>query len=470
MQPNAKILSFAYGSNMWSPRLRDRVSSARAVSIGQLQRHRLHWHKRSLDGSGKCDAAVSNDPSDSVWGVLFEIDEPEKGRLDRAEGLGNGYDEKEVQVLTDRGVLNARMYFATTKDDSLQPYDWYRDLVVAGAREHGLPSAYVKELLEIAAVPDPDATRAAKNRELLKLRAARVRYIKLGEGGEWAEECIRDSTLRIGFWTETHFSLCAAGQWAELAQAYERQHLAKSTVTRFVNEVRAVYEDPGETLWITFHNLRLYWAFVDTSVPPWIAGTGHGSLRKTRGAWRSTDVNGNELMMVGLSGQLTKTASYRGTSCDVADPNYVTSRINGQQRPEVLDALRLAGELETTIIRMMRLLTPMDFELLVDLVFAGSGWRRMGTLGRTQKTVDMELELPSTGERAFVQVKSETTQGQFDDYCIGFGQAQLDKMFYVFHTGAVENTTRNVIVIGPERLARMVLQAGLVFWLTEKVA
>ncbi len=34
-----------------------------------------------------------------------------------------------------------------------------------------------------------------------------------------------------------------------------------------------------------------------------------------------------------------------------------------------------------------RLLEPQDFELLVDLVFSTSGWRRVGVVGGTQKTL-----------------------------------------------------------------------------------
>lgn len=64
----------------------------------------------------------------------------------------------------------------------------------------------------------------------------------------------------------------------------------------------------------------------------------------------------------------------------------------------------------------MRLLTLQDFELLVALVFANSGWRRAGQVGNTQKTVDIELMLPTTGERAFLQIKSAAGNGDLADY------------------------------------------------------
>jgi hypothetical protein len=49
----------------------------------------------------------------------------------------------------------------------LRPYDWYHALVVSGARHHGLPEAYVERLAAVAANPDPDAGRAAKEHALL---------------------------------------------------------------------------------------------------------------------------------------------------------------------------------------------------------------------------------------------------------------------------------------------------------------
>jgi len=37
--------------------------------------------------------------ADVLWGVLFKIPEAEKESLDGAEGVGQGYVEKEVRVL-----------------------------------------------------------------------------------------------------------------------------------------------------------------------------------------------------------------------------------------------------------------------------------------------------------------------------------------------------------------------------------
>jgi gamma-glutamylcyclotransferase len=85
------MLYFAYGSNMCTARLRARVPSARPIAAACLENHRFAFHKISDDDSGKGDAFYTGEPADFVWGVVFDIDEGEKPRLDRHEGLGFGY-------------------------------------------------------------------------------------------------------------------------------------------------------------------------------------------------------------------------------------------------------------------------------------------------------------------------------------------------------------------------------------------
>ena len=157
--------NFAYGSNMLNARLQapERCPSARPLGVAELSGYELCWHKKSRDGSGKCDIVKSDRPGASVFGVLFEIACSEKANLDRAEGLGAGYDETQMQVLlgADRRTVNA--YIATDTDKALKPYTWYRALVVAGAKEHGLPVGYVAGMEAAPAVVDPDQARHSKN-------------------------------------------------------------------------------------------------------------------------------------------------------------------------------------------------------------------------------------------------------------------------------------------------------------------
>ena len=141
-------LYFAYGSNLSTARLQaeDRAPSARRVGTASLSRHKLAWNKRGADGSGKCTLCPTESRADGVWGVLWEIDAADVARLDQAEGPG--YERVEVVVVTANQAMSAFTYRARVShlDDSLRPARWYRDLVVAGSREHGLPAAWVRAL------------------------------------------------------------------------------------------------------------------------------------------------------------------------------------------------------------------------------------------------------------------------------------------------------------------------------------
>lgn len=165
---------FAYGSNMLAARLRARTPSARAVCTARLHGHTLRFWKRGRDESGKATIVPSEQPHDQVIGVVYEISEPEGDDLDRAEDRGHGYDRVEVRLAGREGDLDAFTYRASPDwlDPSLLPFDWYLDLVIAGAIEHGLPEDYIRPLRQVSTTEDPDPDRTALHRSLLEPRPA----------------------------------------------------------------------------------------------------------------------------------------------------------------------------------------------------------------------------------------------------------------------------------------------------------
>jgi hypothetical protein len=50
---------------------------------------------------------------------------------------------------------------------ALYPYAWYKRYVLAGAREHNFPSAYISEIEAVRARPDPKPERSAAHEPLL---------------------------------------------------------------------------------------------------------------------------------------------------------------------------------------------------------------------------------------------------------------------------------------------------------------
>ena len=149
-------------------RLKGRTPSAVALGCHMLKEHDLRFHKSGKDGSGKCDACFTSNVGDAIYGVLFKIDPAEKPALDKAEGLGYGYDEKEVSVIAQGGATtNATMYVATKICENLKPYTWYVNHVLVGAMEASLPDSYITtKIASVETVEDRDRERDESERAI----------------------------------------------------------------------------------------------------------------------------------------------------------------------------------------------------------------------------------------------------------------------------------------------------------------
>lgn len=148
----------AYGSNLHPLRLGRRVSSARLIGTGYLANRSLRFHKRSLDESGKCNIVPEGR---GVFVAVFELSSADKAVLDTIEGLGFGYIGISLQV-PGIGLCDSYVADISYTDDSLVPYDWYKELVLLGARFHEFPDFYVEKINSIATRRDPDQDRSLK--------------------------------------------------------------------------------------------------------------------------------------------------------------------------------------------------------------------------------------------------------------------------------------------------------------------
>ena len=148
------------------------MPGCRFAFVARLPNYKLRFHKRSADGSSKCNAFKTATPTDAVIGAAYEIPTNEKPALDRAEGLGRGYHEEIVRVLPPQGEeITVCTYIADAAfiDDSLKPYSWYKDFVLAGAEEHKLRPEYVESWIRaVYAIRDPDPQREQKRRDEVK--------------------------------------------------------------------------------------------------------------------------------------------------------------------------------------------------------------------------------------------------------------------------------------------------------------
>ena len=305
-----------------------------------------------------------------------------------------------------------------------------------------------------------------------EVRATKAYFIKLGKGGEWEEECIlHDNTIKLGFNNPLHEE-CLAGEWDQVHKYWMGWGKSKGEATKTTNQIKAFYESDDETLWITFFRRRLYWCFAEEKVTQGPDGT---RIRPVKGKWSYQDTYGVPLTLDNLSGKLTKVQGFRGTICTVREFEYLIRRLNHKKLPAVQKAEDTLTTLFGDIEPLIQNLTWKDFELLVDLIFTHAGWQRTSVVGSTQKTIDITMISPVTGNRAFVQVKSKASMSNFESYIEEYREMdEFDEMYFVVHTkdGSFEGwqDTPDIKLWDVEKLSRLVVNSGLVSWLMKKAS
>jgi len=160
---------FAYGSNLHPIRLLQRISSANLIGVTSIDSHRLVFHKKSHDGSAKCNILETGCPTDIVHGAIYEIASEHKCDLDRFEGKGSGYIDNEIKLRYHDQDYLCFTYQAQLSHicDDLKPYHWYKEMVVLGAIYHGFSDTYVSVIASTPSTEDPDQNRRLENEALL---------------------------------------------------------------------------------------------------------------------------------------------------------------------------------------------------------------------------------------------------------------------------------------------------------------
>jgi len=167
-----KLNYFAFGSNLSSARLLQRLPTAEVHCVATLGGHRLCWRKNGRDQSGKCDIHLTGDQADLVYGVIYRVSADDRVRLDEIETHGFGYERREVAVQTLAGSrLDVFTYYALDIDYTQQPYHWYKEHVLRGAMEHGFPQHYIELIRAEPSIDDLDQARV--QREMSIYGAAR---------------------------------------------------------------------------------------------------------------------------------------------------------------------------------------------------------------------------------------------------------------------------------------------------------
>ncbi len=143
---------FAYGSNMNRAQMLSRAGQILEEEVARLENYELVFNKKARGGSAT--ANIRPAPGKTVHGVLYKIPESAYRNLDRFEGVPEHY--RRIEVLATNGAgkkIAAQAYIATKVEKGLRPAPHYLQVILDGAKEHGLPEEYIGEIKAAAGAP-----------------------------------------------------------------------------------------------------------------------------------------------------------------------------------------------------------------------------------------------------------------------------------------------------------------------------
>jgi len=139
-------LYFAYGSNMSSKRLLDRIPSVKTIGVACLDHYVWCCNKLGSDATGKANLMAEDGAL--VHGVLFSMQSKQWCKLDRIE---TGYRRIEVEV-EHEGETKKAFTYQSDLITRQAPSELYISFIIDGLIEHQMPMEYVSEIRSEAGI------------------------------------------------------------------------------------------------------------------------------------------------------------------------------------------------------------------------------------------------------------------------------------------------------------------------------
>lgn len=146
------IWYFAYGSNMDSKQLEERINREDIKGIvGKVLGYELAFNKIASNRDGEGKANIVPRTGGVIYGVLYSLDMKDLEKLDSFAGMPTHYIRVKIPVETEGEIVEAVSYVAATNmvKEGLTPSREYLEHLIIGAKEHRLPDDYIQKLCEI---------------------------------------------------------------------------------------------------------------------------------------------------------------------------------------------------------------------------------------------------------------------------------------------------------------------------------
>lgn len=304
-----------------------------------------------------------------------------------------------------------------------------------------------------------------------------VRYVKNGRNGQWWKSAKENNQIHLG-WKTIPRELLQTPDFNAIERIIKSFYGSKRGATQDINALRDALEKPSSHIWTTFQDGYMWWCTArDGAVPNPLGESideGNFWLNCDR-PWSNRARNGTLLAIPDLPGSVTKTAAFRATICTPRAWESILRIIRGEADPDAAAAGKARASYENAVLRMIRRLSWKDFEQLIDLILARSGWARISTVGKTREGVDIDVENIAAGEIAFVQVKSTADQGVLADYIERFEQRRdyYARMVFAVHSpiGTLAPPSDTPVQVwSGDLLAQLAVRAGLGEWVETRLA
>jgi hypothetical protein len=304
-----------------------------------------------------------------------------------------------------------------------------------------------------------------------------VRYVKNGRGSLWWNAAHTNGQIHGG-WDDVPDELLLKKDLPVIETLLRKAYGDKRGATQDFNQLHDLLNSPSQHVWVTFEDGFMWWCTVrdDITITPDPEATtsGHFWLTCSR-PWSNTSHTGRLLATSELPGTVTTTAGFRDTVCTPKDWEAILRLIKGETDKDAIESADRRKQYEVAVRKIVQRLSPQDFEHLIDLILARTGWERIAVLGGTREGIDVEAENPAAGEIAFVQVKSSAGQDVLDDYIERFRQRRerYARMVFAVHTPRGHLTAPRglpVQVWTGEKVSELVVRLGLGKWVESRLS
>ena len=160
---------FAYASDLLESRIHvGGGPSAKFVAIGKVLGRKFVYSQESKVWKGGVADIVPESENSAVWGVLYRLKKSDEATMDKQKGINKAdplYEKIKINVLVNgQSTPTIATTYAIVSSKRVKtgvaPSIQYRDCLIRGAIQQGLPNEYIDFLRKI---PDNGSTYKRKN-------------------------------------------------------------------------------------------------------------------------------------------------------------------------------------------------------------------------------------------------------------------------------------------------------------------